>query len=203
MSDLQRGIEVARHGKGGIEHVRRRRGTMESRQDAPRPRGAAGTDDEHRHPRVTEEPLTGAAIVAPGKVAAEDEQIRLELGKETVHLAPWVAHTHVEPERLGAEGGCKALERIHGAALHGQVPTRNHPGDIDAGLRPGKFPGPPHRSQRWRPEINRNQYLPKVHGPSLMPGGLRPPLHSKQDVVSGMALSRANGIGVRQAIQVP
>lgn len=201
--DRQLGIEAARHGKCRSEHQSRPRRIVEAHEYPLRPGRSIGSDDEHRHARVTQELLARLTVVPTDKVATENQQVRIELVDQPADGAPRLADADVELRPRRRQCGREPLEGVHRAALVPFISVRKHPHHIDAGGGPGVFPGPANRAKGWRTKVHGHQYPSISHATSLLPGGLPPRLHSMHVVASGIAMRRANGIGFRQPTQKP
>lgn len=145
--DRELRVEMARDGIGGAEHGSRPDRIIESYEHTLRLCRTTGSDDEHGHLHVTQQPLTGLPVVAASEVATENEEIRLQLVDERTELALGIADAHVEAGQRRGEGRGEPLEGIHRAPLCGPVATRYHPRDVDAGVSSGKLPRPAHRPQ--------------------------------------------------------
>ena len=163
----QLGTEVARHGKCRPEHHSRPRGIVEAHEYALRPGRSIGADDKHRHASVTQELLARLTVVPAGKVAAKNQQVRIELVDQPADSAPRLADADVELRPRRRQGGREPLEGVHRAVLVTLIPVWKHPHHIDAGGGPGIFPGPANRAKRWWTKVHGHQYPSKIHATSL------------------------------------
>ena len=195
-------IKMACHSKRRNDGPHGSRRISDHGQQAPGTWRSSRSNHENRYADLAQQPRGRLAVGAAGQVTAKNQQVRVELVQERGKRTYRFPHTHVQSGRGGREGRGEALERVHRTPAGRAIAAREHPRNVDASAGSGELTGPSHRAERWRAEVHRHQDLPDLHRPSLIPARL-PPLHSMQEAASGIALRRANGIGLRQTRHVP